>query len=252
MKFKLTKSLTITLTSSIVTLIAVSIMLRLGFWQLQRMEEKEVRLQSIANKKITGPLDLESIEEFLDIQDVPVTFKGALLRNNVFLWDNRVVQGKVGYEVIVPVETNIGTVLTNWGWIRGTGYRDKLPDVVFPEKVFTSKLSPDNLHQFSGKIWQPSDNVFIVDTPQQTGQWPLVVQEVNVSQISEILGESLLPFVVALELPSDSGFVSNHKPVVMPPEKHLGYAIQWFGLAIGCFLVFIFASIKKVKNDRAK
>ena len=94
--------------------------------------------------------------------------------------------------------------------------------------------------------------MFIANTTLNAGQWPLVVQEVDVSRISEILGVSLLPFVVALELADDSPFVSNHKPVVMPPEKHLGYAIQWFGLAIGCFLVFIFASIRKVKNDRAK
>jgi cytochrome oxidase assembly protein ShyY1 len=31
----------------------------------------------------------------------------------------------------------------------------------------------------------------------------------------------------------------------MPPEKHLGYAIQWFGLAIAAALIGGFAIMKK-------
>lgn len=215
-------------------------MLRLGFWQLERMEEKERRLNSIAEKHEAGALNLESVKAFEDTQDIPVQFQGDILTDKVFLWDNRVVQGRVGYEVIVPVRTNVGLVLANWGWIQGTGYRDRLPSFDLPVSV----------NYFKGVIWQPSDNVFIADQPEIN--WPLVIQEIQVSQIEDILGESLLPFVVALELPTDSPFVNNHKPVVMQPEKHLGYAIQWFGLAIGCFLVFIFASIRKVKNDGTK
>ncbi len=219
-------------------------MLRLGFWQLQRAEEKDSRLANIASKSETGAMNLKEVLALMDRRDAPITLQGELIVEKVFLWDNRVVQGKVGYEVIVPVKTNTGIVLTNLGWIAGTGYRDRLPDI-----PSSAQLAHNS--EFNGVVWLPSNNVFISDTLEHPGKWPAVVQQVNIQQIEGLLGEPLLPFVVALSLSEDSPFVDNHKPVVMPPEKHIAYAIQWFGLAIGCLLVFIFASMRKGKNDKS-
>ncbi|UAA38870.1 SURF1 family protein [Paraneptunicella aestuarii] len=220
-------------------------MLRLGFWQLQRAEEKELRLIQIAKRNEQHPMGLHDIDWLGKEQDVKVNFTGILLNDRVFLWDNRVVKGQVGYEVLVPVSTSEGIVLTKWGWIAGTGYRDKLPGITLPS-------SGEEIQSFSGVTWLPGNNIFVHETATTESSWPMVIQEVNITQIEQLLGKPLLPFVVSLDLPDDSGFINNHHPVVMPPEKHIAYAIQWFGLALGCVLVFIFASIKKSKNDRSE
>lgn len=212
----------------------MGILLSLGMWQLQRAEQKSGRLTALAQKQAQGRFQLSDISRFDDPRDVRVQLNGKIQSNTVFLWDNRIVSGKVGYEVIVPLETVAGIVLVNLGWVQGTGYRNQLPNITIPE-----------LTQFEGVIWEPQDNKFIGAESLSTANWPVLIQQVNIKQISELLEIESKPFVVALELPEATGFVNNHKPVVMPPEKHIAYAVQWFGLAIACFVIFILASIKK-------
>lgn len=228
------RRLNITLTSLIVTVVAVGILSSLGMWQLQRADQKNTRLFELENKQAQGLLRLSDVYRFDEPRDVRVQLSGELQAEKVFLWDNRVVSGKVGYEVIVPLKTGAETVLVNLGWIQGTGYRDQLPGILVPE-----------FSQFEGISWEPQDNKFIASETLSDKTWPVVIQQVNIKQIGELLGEEPAPFAVALELPESTGFVNNHKPVVMPPEKHIAYAVQWFGLAIACFVIFIVASIKK-------
>lgn len=237
-------SLTITPTSTLVTLIALAILLRLGFWQLQRADEKQQRLQDIATKQAKQAIGLDAIEWLQNEADVPVEFAGRVNLQQVFLLDNRIVNGKVGFEVVTPVSTDSGVILVNWGWIEGTGYRDQLPVIPFTELGVVD----NQLMNFKGVTWSPSKNVFIRETAVSDGQWPKVIQEIDIKYMETLLGVASLPILVALELPNQELFLNNHKPVVMPPEKHIGYAVQWFGLAIGCVMVFLFASLKKRKD----
>ena len=234
MKLVIFRRLNITFTSLIVTAVAIGILSSLGMWQVQRADQKTSRLASLQSKQARGLLSLSEVYRMDDPRDIRVKVSGKLQARSVFLWDNRIVNGKVGYEAIMPLETENGTVLVNLGWIQGTGYRDQLPRVIIPE-----------VSHFEGVIWAPQENKFIGEEVLSDDKWPIVIQQVNVKQIGELLGETLVPFVVALDLPASAGFVNNHKPVVMPPEKHIAYAVQWFGLAIACFVIFIVASFKK-------
>jgi len=44
----------------------------------------------------------------------------------------------------------------------------------------------------------------------------------------------------------------TYKPVVMLPEKHRAYAIQWFLLAFACIGVFFFASYQRSNMTESK
>ena len=35
--------------------------------------------------------------------------------------------------------------------------------------------------------------------------------------------------------------------VAMPPQRHYGYAVQWYGLAIAFVIVFLVASARRVR-----
>jgi len=233
-KLVIFRRLNITLSSLIVTAVAIGILSSLGMWQLQRADQKASRLESLRSKQAKGLMPLDEVSRLSDPRDIPVRVSGELQSENVFLWDNRIVSGKVGYEAIVPLKTANGIVLVNLGWLQGTGYRDQLPRVMVPE-----------FSQFEGVVWLPQDNKFIGSETLSGNKWPVLIQEVDINQIGGVLGKTLMPFVVALELPESAGFVNNHKPVVMPPDKHIAYAVQWFGLAIACFVIFIVASFKK-------
>lgn len=235
---KSVKSKALTLVMAIVVLLAIALMVRLGFWQLHRAEEKQQQLDYFEQQAQGPQLTLEEILQLSKIQGQRVAFQGELMPEMRLYWDNRVVNGEVGYEVIVPVKTNFGIVLTNWGWVKGRAYRDQLPEVSLPT----------NATQFQGVIWQPERNRFVSSALSKNaveGRWPKVVQAVEPASVQALFGTALLPFNVALNQPRNPALINNVKPVVMPPEKHIAYAIQWFGLAAACAVVAA-VCVKKV------
>lgn len=81
-----------------------------------------------------------------------------------------------------------------------------------------------------------------------TEKWPSVVQVVDIKILSDKLGRSLLPFQVELDSTMMDGYVRDWKRnIFMTPEKHIGYAVQWFGLAITLTILFIGLSFKARK-----
>ncbi|AWL10586.1 hypothetical protein HMF8227_00078 [Saliniradius amylolyticus] len=224
----------------VVTLVAVAILLRLGFWQLERAEQKRLRAEQLAEREQTTPLSLEDVSKLNgDIRDYPLQVRGALLKGRLIYWDNRVLDGQVGYEVIVPMVTDDKTLLVNLGWLAAPAYRDQLPDVSVPQGVVSLK----------GVITQPSGSPLSREMGQDSG-WPLRVQQPNISRLEELLERPLMNFIVQAGEPERFGLASNWRPVTMPAQKHVGYAVQWFGLALAAVVIFIVAWRKRHQSKR--
>lgn len=225
-----------TIIASVLTLAAIATMVSLGFWQLDRMHQKQQRLASIAQKSQQGALNLDALQSTHgDLRDIPVSFNGTPEGEHILLLDNQVSKGQVGFDVVLPVSTNAGWVLVNFGWVSANRYRDNLPSIDIASQV----------QVFTGVVAVPARNPLITETAQPSGQFPLVVQQLDPAVISQLIGKSLAPFIVQLTAPQDERFVRNWQPVVMPPEKHLAYAIQWFGLAIAALIVWFVIMFKK-------
>ena len=85
-------------------------MVFLGIWQLDRMEQKQQRLDSIAQKYTTAPMHPFDVDEqWQDVRDVPVQFRGELQATQLIFLDNQITNGASGYDVLVPVITRGGT-----------------------------------------------------------------------------------------------------------------------------------------------
>ena len=234
---KLTRRFTSLPTAAVVG-IAVICMVMLGFWQLDRMHQKEQRLASIAQKSQQGALSLDDLDPRReDIRDYQVGFNGKADTSQIMYLDNRIENGCVGYEVIVPVVSNEGTVLVNFGWVAAPPTRDNLPDVVIE----------NNFQHFHGRVAVPSVNPVARETLPMDATFPVVIQALDIQFLSTLTQQRLQPFVIKLTAPEQGAFVRNWQPVVMPPQKHLGYAIQWFGLALAALVVsyFTFTSNNK-------
>ena len=228
--------------ATLVTLVAVVIMCLLGYWQLSRADEKQQRLEHIAEQQTRQAISVRDILTLDDdIRDYPVTSTGTLKSDRVFLIDNRIHQGRVGYNILIPLETSYGLLMVNMGWVPGDTDRSILPTIDVPEGLKT----------FDGTVAVPEINPMIKETADVNSGWPMRIQQIDLLVINQLLQAEVLPFVLNLSPEHESGFVREWKPVVMPPEKHLAYAIQWFGLAIACIMVFGFAmkSRKNKKND---
>lgn len=218
-------------------LLVVIALSSLGVWQLQRMVQKQQRLDSITEKQQKETVGLVTALQMNDPRDVDVKFTGNVDNQHLILLDNQVVDSQVGFDVIAPVLTNVGWVLVNFGWVAAPNLTRTLPNV---------EVVGGESH-LRGKISQPSLNPFIRDTASANQAFPALVQQISVPQIQQMLDRKLQPYLIEMT-GEDSIFLRRYTPVVMPPEKHLGYAIQWFALAIAAAVVGAIAIVKKESN----
>lgn len=227
--------------STIVTFLAVVIMFALGLWQLQRADEKNQRLLAIDEASLAAPLNLkDALDLKEDARDYPIYFNGRADTTHYFLLDNRVHQGKVGYEIIVPIESHSGVVLVDFGWVVAPPLRSELPSVLIPNVA----------HDYKGMLSIPTNNSLINETAAFDQQWPKVLQQIDISVMAQHYKQNLMPFVVLLDEDLESLYQRHWQPVVMPPEKHIAYAIQWFLLAFAALIIFIYAQRRKNRDTK--
>ena len=230
--------------ASLVTFVAVVIMFALGLWQLERAQEKTERLLSIQQAEKTSQISLEQVltNNLDSMLDMPITFEGQADRERYFLLDNKIHQGRVGYQVLVPIQTQSGTLLANYGWVAATNSRSVLPKI---------EIASD-LKSYSGIVSIPTNNIMVKETALIDDKWPKLLQQTDLKIVQQHYQGALLPIVVLLTPDLSSGFVRNWQPVVMPPEKHMAYAIQWFLLALAAVVIFIVAQRRKMKRNNSE
>jgi cytochrome oxidase assembly protein ShyY1 len=221
----------------LLTAISVAAMCGLGFWQLERMIQKQHRLASIAQKQSNGSVSLLTALTNDDPRDITVTFDGEPDTTHLVFLDNQIQDKRVGYDVIVPVRTNAGWVLVNYGWVSAPDMQRTLPTIEIDKGLLS----------FRGIVSVPGKNPLITETNTQSWVFPALVQQIDFADLSQRLNRDLLPYVIQLTT-DDVAFVRDFRPVVMSPEKHLGYAVQWFGLAIAAAAIGGFAISKKGRS----
>jgi len=216
------------------------ILIKLGFWQLERAENKVMQIEARQHSLNTLSYKLPEQAEVEQHNAQLIKLTGRLDFSKTLLLDNKVNNGVVGYEVLVPLKLHKQgqgiketSILINLGWIAGTSRRDQLPNL---------KTWPA-MTELSGYLHIPSHNPFantVIDVKGgvHTIGYPLVIPAVDFNQFSTQLNQTFYPAVVRLKENSQWGYQKqwrwNNK---MTPQKHQGYAIQWFALALTLFLL---------------
>ena len=115
----------------ILTLTAFAILINLSWWQLNRAAEKTTQLARVAQLQAAGALQPSQLPLLAatDIDAAPVKGLSRWLAPYIWLLDNQIVQGRVGYDVIIPVQAEGLTepLLVNLGWTAAPERRDSLP-----------------------------------------------------------------------------------------------------------------------------
>src|SRR4249920_4226 len=118
---------------SLLTLVLLAVLLALGFWQLDRMREKQALFAEFAAGSRES-VDLRSLrtESGARFQHAWVT--GRYDSGHQILLDNMTHQGQVGYRVLTPLTFDAHrTVLVDRGWIPIGVSRQLLPGVTVSE-----------------------------------------------------------------------------------------------------------------------
>ncbi|MEC6815572.1 SURF1 family protein [Photobacterium toruni] len=203
---------------------AVSLLLKLSWWQLSRADEKKQLQSQIQERQQIPVVDLARLP--IDPLWHSITLEGEFDNQHPILLDNQLYRGRPGYHLYLPFISQQQQVLVNVGWIAASPYREILP--VLPQlngrKVISGVIAPaQQLLQFKPDSRDES--------------WPFRVQNIELDRLSRRLQQPLLPWVIQISASSPMALTQTWQPVVMGPKKHYGYAMQWFLLAIAVAVI---------------
>ena len=113
------------------TVFFLAVFVRLGFWQLERAQEKEAQRNAQAVADGAQPVTLSRAHrERSRLSGQLIEDRGRFLEEVVFLRDNVIFQGTVGFEVMRPFHSEAGDIaLVNFGFVPGGSDRSVLPSV---------------------------------------------------------------------------------------------------------------------------
>ncbi len=218
----------------IVMVVAV-VFVRLGFWQISRLHEREASNRQLASNLADPVVSLEEIlSQSGDVEYRHVTVTGEYVPRFEVLLRNRSYEGQPGYHVLTPLKLTSGmTVLVDRGWVP-IGIEGP-PVTPPPPEGFVEVTGVIRTSKTAGSGLGPKDPatgtltaVFWPDLERLAGQMPGSLEPVYVELRSQVpAGGGDQP------IPATDPILTN--------GPHLSYAVQWFAFAliaiIGYFLL---------------
>lgn len=195
----------------------------LGFWQLDRADEKRAIEEAIEVAN-TGAVEIVTTLDGLEAKEYyHLRLKGHYLPEKQFIYDNQIVQQTSGYYVLTPfiIDNSTTAVLINRGFMPWHGQRDQLTDI---------ELST-NTTEIKVQISLPVKRMELGES-EVNAEFPILLQSLDLMDMGALSGLDFAPVLGLLSPESDNGFVRQWKPYTGSIGKHIGYAIQWFLMAL--------------------
>lgn len=214
------------------------VLLRLGFWQLDRAQEKRDILSALEQSQVGQVLTLaQALAAGKDGHYLGIELpSGHFQAEPTILLQHQMHGTQHGYHVInvFTIADDQPKILVNRGFLE-------------KESKLNTPSAPTQTMPIHGIIDLPKPDRFILGEnilePEAT---PLEVQRVDVAELSAITGEEYYPIVVLAKEDLGDGLIRDWQIITtMPPEKHLGYAVQWFALALCLCVIYIVVNTKK-------
>ena len=216
------------------------VFVRLGFWQLDRLEQRQMQ-NTIGEQRLSAePAELSALlEETADDDLGSIAYRRALAVGEYdvaeeVLIRSQVELGRAGFHVITPLVFDEGrAVLVNRGWVP---MEMDTPPVDAPPS--------DDTVEVEGWVHLTEDRPSFgpEDPPGEAD----VFNRVDLTRISDQLPYDVAPvYLVA------TGEGSEQLPITVDPPDfanegpHLAYAVQWFGFAAVGVIGFYFLLRRK-------
>lgn len=222
---------------SLVVSVLLPLLVWLGFWQLDRADEKRALLVISEAHRAAEPVPVGALELTAEPAYTRVALQGSFDGAHSLLLDSRTRAGVAGVELLQPFYDQPSGLwlLVNRGWLPWPDRR------VAP--LFTTPEAPINL---TGWVYVQPGEGFILKQTESSG-WPKLVNSVDATALWQALGRGGAPFQIRLD-PGPSAYQADWPIVAMDPQKHTGYAVQWFALALALLLLFIYLGIRNARD----
>ncbi|MDG4554798.1 MAG: SURF1 family protein [Candidatus Competibacter sp.] len=219
------------------------VLLALGCWQLDRGWQKAELQDTFAGRFAQPPVVLAEVDP-TDAANryLHVVAGGRYDDEHQLLLDNQVRDGQPGYHVLTPLRMLEGAILIDRGWVPLGESRQVLPDI---------GVSADSI-TIGGWLSQPvSPGLRLGDAAGADRRWPRVIPYVDYQRLSAILGYPLQPAIVLLAPEAPEGYWRDWRPRFggFGPERHRGYAVQWFALAAALIVLYVFAGARRLPRS---
>lgn len=200
-----------------VALLALALLLQLGKWQWERYEEKR------------GAAD-RGIERVTLVSFEPVPDQIQLVYS--------IYQGQPAWRVFAPVKTDNSYTFVDAAVIPGAtppDWRTIKPPFDYAAAVRGVPVRPGGASLFAGRPDAAKHVWYQVDLP---------------AMVKAVGGQAgpdyyvAIPYVGADGALIDNPYAQPNGGDELPPERHMGYAITWWGLAAALLAVYIAFHIK--------
>jgi len=209
----------------------------LGNWQARRAEEKRALGAAFDQALRSPPIALSPGADIAGLVHKHVSARGKFLADRTVLLDNKLRQGRPGYEVVTPLRLGASdsNVLVDRGWVAAAPSRAVLPEVRTPAgDVEVSGVALDRLPRALETGVAPEGAVRQhVDIGAFAAATKLRLETLVIEQHSE------LPDGLSREWPRpDFGI-----------EKHQSYALQWYSFAALAIILVIVLSMRRAPRN---
>ncbi|MBI4790276.1 MAG: SURF1 family protein [Chloroflexi bacterium] len=209
--------------TTLLVLVAIGVMVRLGFWQLDRLAQRRA-----FNAQVTAQMQAPPLTDLLGRQDLTgLGYRAVVVRGEYdfaqqVALSNQEWQGQPGAHLITPlvVEGGPQAVLVDRGWIP---YADVAPKN-------WSKFAEPGTVEIRGRIRLSQTTPIPIPSPtQRQDTW----FRVDIAALQAQVSHPLLPIYIT-QSPEPTGKLLPYRSepnIELTEGSHLGYAIMWFALA---------------------
>lgn len=202
----------------------------LGLWQWERANDKRL---SMAIREAAPALVQPTMQP---AQGAQITLRGEYLAEHTLYLDNRIVDGSVGVAALTPLRDSYGQL-----WLVQRGFLATGPHRKPPQAA-----TPSGTIELTGE-WQDVQAGGPLYGDNREG---VRLQQLSLEPWRASLGVFSYPgWVHASE--GDGVLTPWWQPNVMPPSRHMGYAFQWWGLALAALVVMLVGG-QRLRRDETQ
>jgi len=227
-----------------VALLMFSVALALAAWQMSRSAEKLALINSYKSAPSLPAIGSEELAaDWYKYRYRRIELTGSYDGEHQILLENQIFNSQSGYIVLTPFKLRDtgATVLVNRGWIARSA------DSPAAVKIAVNSEQ----RKISGLLNTPPQvGIKLGSLDDSPPGWPKAIPYIDNEWLALQIAADIKPWAVMLVDDEIDSFVRQWKPSLrMGPEKHKGYAFQWFSLAIALILIFVVTSFQQIVED---
>ncbi len=219
---------------------ALLILLGLSAWQIQRLGWKAELIADAQRGLAQEPQIYVGSSSAQSEPDPlkPYIVKGELFpEKSVDLYGHRVMGVTGAHRVSLLVLDDGTRVALNRGWVPQKWQGDAKTSQHIEARVILRKVEGSRgFDPANANV--PERGIWIYGVPEQLArEWEV---DALLPQVAYVLRDNAEGYS-----PHSQSFPLGHLPRVNLPNNHLGYAMTWFGLAVGLFGIYLILSLRR-------